>query len=178
MKTINDLSNEVLEIILYHLPPYRDLENCQLVCSRWAALVRNVRCTRNTFFQKAIEEGTRCWQTWNSKENQILPGLVSLQAPNHTLQGKNRKECISQKAPDISHALMVSYEDKLMVFGGCSYTSFADELHVYKIREGRWIHPKISTPWPPAMFGHSATIHGDRMVIFGGYHKTDRSCSI
>lgn len=33
--TIEDLPDEVLEFILGFLPPYKDLQNCMTVCSRW-----------------------------------------------------------------------------------------------------------------------------------------------
>ena len=32
---INDLPNELLVYILSLLPPYKDLENCMVVCKRW-----------------------------------------------------------------------------------------------------------------------------------------------
>ena len=36
----------------------------------------------------------------------------------------------------------------------------------------RWTHIRPnSSVKPPAMAGHSATIHGDLMVVFGGLHK-------
>lgn len=41
MTTIDDLPDEVLEFIINLLPPYRDVEHCQLVCKRWADLVRS-----------------------------------------------------------------------------------------------------------------------------------------
>lgn len=33
--SVNDLPDEVLEYILSLLPPYKDLEQCMLVCKRW-----------------------------------------------------------------------------------------------------------------------------------------------
>lgn len=33
--TIEDLPDEVLEFILGFLPPYKDLQNCMIVCKRW-----------------------------------------------------------------------------------------------------------------------------------------------
>lgn len=33
--TIEDLPDEVLEFILGLLPPYKDLQNCMVVCKRW-----------------------------------------------------------------------------------------------------------------------------------------------
>lgn len=33
--SVEDLPDEVLEFILRFLPPYKDLQNCMLVCKRW-----------------------------------------------------------------------------------------------------------------------------------------------
>lgn len=33
--SINDLPDEVLEYVLSLIPPYKDLEDCMLVCKRW-----------------------------------------------------------------------------------------------------------------------------------------------
>ncbi|GAB0097718.1 uncharacterized protein DMENIID0001_133840 [Sergentomyia squamirostris] len=206
--TIEDLPNEVLEMILNFLPPYKDLENCQLVCSHWAALVKNVRCRRDNFFRKSIQEGSLCWKMWPPDDNETPPrrnghsatifkgkmyifggeirmGRIKRISQNDlwafdlsTRQWEEYKVQNEKPSPKFDTS-MVSHEDKLIVFGGYLATPLllTDELHVYNLREKRWIHPEVSTPWPPAMFGHSATIHGDKMVIFGGYHKTDLSCS-
>lgn len=41
MVLINDLPDEVLEFIMSHLPPYKDLESCSLVCKRWNHIVQS-----------------------------------------------------------------------------------------------------------------------------------------
>lgn len=33
--SIHDLPDEVLEFIMGFLPPYKDLQNCMSVCTRW-----------------------------------------------------------------------------------------------------------------------------------------------
>lgn len=38
---INMLPDEMLEFILTYLPPYKDLENCSLVCKRWQEIVKS-----------------------------------------------------------------------------------------------------------------------------------------
>ncbi|KNC21710.1 hypothetical protein FF38_09339 [Lucilia cuprina] len=40
MYHINMLPDEMLEFILTYLPPYKDLENCSLVCKRWQDIVK------------------------------------------------------------------------------------------------------------------------------------------
>lgn len=42
MISINDLPNEILEYILCLLPPYKDLENCMVVCKRWHKIVQSM----------------------------------------------------------------------------------------------------------------------------------------
>lgn len=43
------------------------------------------------------------------------------------------------------------------------------EMHVYDIESNRWFNvSSFSATVPPAMAGHSATVHGNIMVIFGG----------
>ena len=78
-------------------------------------------------------------------------------------------------------ASMVRYEDTLVLFGGWTHPSLYplhqswklfSELHIYHITENRWA--LVSTEQdvkPPAMAGHSATVHGDKMIVFGGLHK-------
>lgn len=38
---INDLPDEVLEFIFSHMPPYKDLQSCALVCKRWTNVVKS-----------------------------------------------------------------------------------------------------------------------------------------
>lgn len=40
-KCIDDLPDEILEFIFGHMPPYKDLESCALVCKRWTTVVRS-----------------------------------------------------------------------------------------------------------------------------------------
>lgn len=40
-QNINELPDEVLEFIFSHMPPYKDLESCALVCKRWTNIVRS-----------------------------------------------------------------------------------------------------------------------------------------
>lgn len=78
-------------------------------------------------------------------------------------------------------ASMVSWGEKLVLFGGWRYPSLHppyqpwclfDELHYYDLKSNRW-----SAAWsltsPPPLAGHSASVHGDMMVIFGGYQIID-----
>lgn len=42
--TVEDLPDEVLEFILGFLPPYKDLQNCMVVCKRW------YNCAQSEFY--------------------------------------------------------------------------------------------------------------------------------
>ncbi|XP_028895288.2 uncharacterized protein LOC105210990 [Zeugodacus cucurbitae] len=78
-------------------------------------------------------------------------------------------------------ASIVCWGDQLVLFGGWRYPSLHppyqpwclfDELHFYDLNSNRWTL-RITLPSPPPMAGHSASVHGDRMVIFGGYQIAD-----
>ncbi|XP_049298796.1 F-box only protein 42 [Anopheles funestus] len=74
-------------------------------------------------------------------------------------------------------ASLVCHNDLLVLYGGWrhAYTPFhmctlIDELHVYNIVENRWtIHNQAYGP--PPMTGHSATVHHNQMILFGGYQN-------
>ncbi|GAB0093137.1 uncharacterized protein DMENIID0001_082060 [Sergentomyia squamirostris] len=84
---------------------------------------------------------------------------------------KTWEKCISRGARPTPRyrATMVAHEDRLILFGGLCQTHNFNDLYVYKIQEGQWINPEISSPWPPIMSGHTATVHGRQMVVFGGH---------
>ncbi|EDW60221.1 F-box only protein 42 [Drosophila virilis] len=78
-------------------------------------------------------------------------------------------------------ASMVAWRDKLVLFGGWRYPSLHppyqpwclfDELHYYDLPKDRWL-ARNSLPCPPPMAGHSASVHGNSMIVFGGYQIKD-----
>ncbi|XP_052872293.1 F-box only protein 42 [Anopheles cruzii] len=73
-------------------------------------------------------------------------------------------------------ASLVCHRDSLILFGGWRHPStvlhmytLIDDLHVYKIPENRWTIHNNPSYGPPPMTGHSATVHRNKMVLFGGY---------
>ena len=78
-------------------------------------------------------------------------------------------------------ASLVRTGDRLVLFGGWTHPSLYplhqswklfSELHVYHVSEARWaVVVSEEESGPPAMAGHSATVHRGRMVVFGGLHK-------
>ncbi|XP_050095130.1 F-box only protein 42 [Anopheles aquasalis] len=75
-------------------------------------------------------------------------------------------------------ASLVCHKDTLILFGGWRHAStvfhmytLIDDLHVYNIRENRWSIHNDPLYGPPPMTGHSATVHRNKMIMFGGYVK-------
>ncbi|XP_060066686.1 F-box only protein 42-like [Ylistrum balloti] len=75
---------------------------------------------------------------------------------------------------------MTVYKDSLVLFGGWSHPTpyplhqaarFFSELHMYKPETNRWYHITTMSPTSPKpTAGHSASVVGDTMVVFGGSH--------
>ncbi|KAL1124381.1 hypothetical protein AAG570_001010 [Ranatra chinensis] len=74
-------------------------------------------------------------------------------------------------------ASLVYYNSSLVLFGGWTHPSpyplhqawrTFNELHIYDIESNRWNCITNPTNAPPPMAGHSATVHGDSMIVFGG----------
>uniref|UniRef100_T1JLR5 F-box domain-containing protein n=1 Tax=Strigamia maritima TaxID=126957 RepID=T1JLR5_STRMM len=82
-------------------------------------------------------------------------------------------------------ATMVVYDDNLVLFGGWTHPSpyplhqawrLFNQLHIFSPMDNRWTLipnsvPATSRSQPPGMAGHSATVHGDLMVVFGGLQR-------
>ncbi|XP_046421538.1 F-box only protein 42 [Neodiprion fabricii] len=78
---------------------------------------------------------------------------------------------------------MLYYKKNLILFGGWSHPSpyplhqqwkLFNELHVYSIELNRWTAINALES-PPPRSAHSASIHGNLMVIFGGVCEGDSS---
>uniref|UniRef100_A0A6P7FJY5 F-box only protein 42 n=1 Tax=Diabrotica virgifera virgifera TaxID=50390 RepID=A0A6P7FJY5_DIAVI len=74
---------------------------------------------------------------------------------------------------------MIRHKDMLILFGGWAYPPsyplyqswhLFNELHIYDIKANRW-NSVTSLNTPPPIAGHSASIIGDWMVVFGGLQK-------
>lgn len=84
----------------------------------------------------------------------------------------------SYPSPKASSSL-IKYKDMLVLFGGWTYPPayplyqsrlLFNELHIYNITSNRW-HSLCIVDSPPPMAGHSATLVGEWMIIFGGLQK-------
>jgi len=76
-------------------------------------------------------------------------------------------------------ATLVRYKDSLFLYGGWAQSNSSpmhqvcqlfNELNIYRLKTNKWDH-EYTHPPPPAAAGHSATIHGDQMIVFGGIRK-------
>ncbi|KAI8122567.1 F-box only protein 42 [Lucilia cuprina] len=67
MYHINMLPDEMLEFILTYLPPYKDLENCSLVCKRWQDIVKNLIRRSRINLHKGLQDFRLCWQVFPNK---------------------------------------------------------------------------------------------------------------
>lgn len=75
---------------------------------------------------------------------------------------------------------LVQYKRKMILFGGWRQTTgmthqphlLFNELHVYDIDERRWM-VKNFTYGPNSIAAHSASVHGHKMVVFGGFSALD-----
>ncbi|XP_015589723.1 F-box only protein 42 [Cephus cinctus] len=85
-------------------------------------------------------------------------------------------------------ATMLYYKKSFVLFGGWTHPSpyplhqqlkQFNELHIYSIESNRWIAINV-LEGPPPTSAHSATIHGNLMVVFGGvangYSSNDVWC--
>lgn len=77
---------------------------------------------------------------------------------------------------------LVCYKDFLILLGGWRhpptfppYQSWRlfDELHAYNVTENRWMALNATPDGPPPVTGHSATVHNDCMIVFGGYTQQE-----
>ncbi|XP_055953761.1 F-box only protein 42-like isoform X2 [Argiope bruennichi] len=81
--------------------------------------------------------------------------------------------------PPKACATLVSHSDNLVLFGGWTHTApyplhqvwrVFNQIHIYNTTTNRWTQVTTASSCPP-MAGHSATVHGDVMVVFGGVQK-------
>ncbi|GAB0091588.1 uncharacterized protein DMENIID0001_064440 [Sergentomyia squamirostris] len=201
MTGINNLPNEILEIIFKSLPlkKVKDIVNYQLVCKRWVNLARYV--FKNTFaLKQALQKRNLYWEKWQSKNTVSPParhlhmttfhkntmfvfGGSALTLLNDLwafdMSTRQWRQCFSPESHPSPRpkawATIVCHEDCLIVFGGSFQGILFKDLHVYNLERNHWMHHEISSPWPPAMADHTATIHGRKMIIFGGNTQKDTS---
>eukprot|EP00026_Physarum_polycephalum_P007179 Phypoly_transcript_07236.p1 GENE.Phypoly_transcript_07236~~Phypoly_transcript_07236.p1 ORF type:complete len:476 (+),score=58.91 Phypoly_transcript_07236:50-1477(+) len=63
---------------------------------------------------------------------------------------------------------MVSYKNKLYMFGGHNGITATNELHIYDLVKNMWVEGSTSGTAPSPRFSHSAAIVNGKLYIFGG----------
>ncbi|XP_063241748.1 F-box only protein 42 isoform X2 [Bacillus rossius redtenbacheri] len=155
---IETLPDEILENILSYVAPYDDLQCCAAVSKRFYGIVKN-NCMY--VFGGCTPTGSTFNDLWCLNLN--------------TRQWERPLTVGSYPSPK-AYTTLVSHRQQLILFGGWTHPSpfplhqpwkLFNELHVYDVPSGRW--SSVATPLsPPALAGHSASMQGTLMVVFGG----------
>ncbi|TNN85554.1 F-box only protein 42 [Liparis tanakae] len=166
-RTMEELPEEVLEYILSFLSPYQEHKTAALVCKQWYRLIKGA-CYYDSNQSMYVFGG--CTQ---SSCNAAFNDLWRLDL--------NSKEWIrplasgSYPSPKAG-ATLVMHKDLLVLFGGWTRPSpyplhqperFFDEIHTYSPSKNWW-NCIVTTHGPPPMAGHSSSVIGNTMVVFGG----------
>ncbi|KAG7196701.1 hypothetical protein KM043_016031 [Ampulex compressa] len=187
---IDDLPDELLEYILSLVPPYKDLQECKLVSKRWCHITKNVIEHHKGHFHKSVAYGSLLWNPWPTDSRSSTIGKRHSHSActyNNSMTWVRLITMGNYPSPKAC-ATMLSYENSLILFGGWSHPSpyplhqpwkIFNELHIYSIELNKW--SAINTlETPPPTSAHSATIHGNFMVVFGGlrigYRSNDVWC--
>lgn len=211
---IDDLPDELLEYILGLIPPYKDLQECKVVCKRWYRATKNVIEHNEAHFQKSVAFGTLLWKSLPSthwvptigkrhshsaciynNSMYVFGGCTATWTTFNDLWQLDlgtrtwvRPITMGNYPSPKACATMLYYKESLILFGGWSHPSpyplhqqwkLFNELHVYSIESNKWT--AINTlETPPPTSAHSATIHNNLMVVFGGvsngYSSNDVWC--
>uniref|UniRef100_A0A8C8I641 F-box domain-containing protein n=1 Tax=Oncorhynchus tshawytscha TaxID=74940 RepID=A0A8C8I641_ONCTS len=165
--TMVELPEEVLEYILSFLSPYQEHKTAALVCKQWYRLIKGA-CYYDSNQSMYVFGG--CTQ---SSCNAAFNDLWRLDL--------NSKEWIrplasgSYPSPKAG-ATLVMYNNLLVLFGGWTRPSpyplhqperFFDEIHTYSPSKNWW-NCIVTTQGPLPMAGHSSSVIGSDMVVFGG----------
>ncbi|XP_014344012.1 F-box only protein 42 isoform X2 [Latimeria chalumnae] len=160
-RSMSELPEEVLEYILSFLSPYQEHKTAALVCKQWYRLIKGVAHQCYHGFIKAVQEGNIQWES----RTYPYPGTPITQRFSHS----------SYPSPKAGATLVV-YKDLLVLFGGWTRPSpyplhqperFFDEIHTYSPSKNWW-NCIVTTHGPPPMAGHSSSVIGDKMIVFGG----------
>ncbi|KAG6457566.1 hypothetical protein O3G_MSEX010388 [Manduca sexta] len=143
--TIEDLPDEVLEFILGFLPPYKDLQNCMIVCKRWYICAQNVLHNTSVKLLKAVGEFNIIWK--NVGPTDMVPTITKR----------------------FSHAACV-LENNMYIFGGCTTnsTSFND-LWRFDLSLRQWVRPLATGTYPVPKAYTSMVHYKDCLIVFGGW---------
>ncbi|KAG5835602.1 hypothetical protein ANANG_G00245730 [Anguilla anguilla] len=170
-RAMGELPEEVLEYILSFLSPYQEHKTAALVCKQWYRLIKGVAHQCYHGFLRAVQEGNIQWES----RTYPYPGTPITQRFSHSACYYDSNQSMVLPIPK-SRATLVMYRDLLVLFGGWTRPSpyplhqperFFDEIHTYSPSKNWW-NCIVTTHGPPPMAGHSSSVIGGTMVVFGG----------
>ena len=63
----------------------------------------------------------------------------------------------------------VLYNDQIVLFGGyINLTEVTNKVYYYLIKKSQWVNKCLNCKSPKPRVDHSASLHEDKMYIFGG----------
>ncbi|KAL6130317.1 hypothetical protein ACLB2K_068698 [Fragaria x ananassa] len=71
-------------------------------------------------------------------------------------------------APRYDHTAAVHAERYLLIFGGCSHSSFFSDLHVLELQAMEWSQPQVQGDLVAPRAGHAGITIGENWYIVGG----------
>lgn len=170
--TIEDLPDEVLEFILGFLPPYKDLQNCMIVCKRWY----NCSHSKLNFSHNAwmhYECDLKFYYTLYFLSDVLHKTSLKLikAVGEFNILWKNiaPTDMMPTITKRFSHAACV-LENNMYIFGGCTTnaTSFND-LWRFDLSIRQWVRPLATGTYPVPKAYTSMVHYKDCLIVFGGW---------
>jgi F-box protein 42 len=160
-RTVQALPEPVLEYILGHLSPYKDLLQCRLVCRNWVPVVdckysAAISVDGNiVYFTATISKLSRDFQACLAEGNLQWRHFDPLAGPS--IAGR------------YSHSAC-RVGSSLFVFGGCtaSFTTFND-LWRFDLTTRTWERPRALGGYPPPKSCATLVSYKRSLILFGGW---------
>jgi len=144
----SSVPNELTEQILSHLSLYGELQQAKLVCKTWHLIVLRIIVQKQRAFYDSVCNGTFHFETIPQR---------------------------SRIPPRYSHSSCV-VGSSMYVFGGCSSSNTAfNDVYELDLKEHKWSKLRLSGPPPPPKECVSMVVHGNKIILFGGWCLSPRS---
>lgn len=171
MININEFPDEILEFIMGHLPPYKDLQNCKLVCKRWHQIVHSKQ--RKIFLFRLFDIKKNHLPLGVKRHTQISfhKNLAEYKLYWKPLIVTNEIPSSSHLVPPqrFSHASVV-HQDSMYIFGGGSSTSTTfNDLWRFDLSKRQWVRLLSVGTYPSPKACSSMVYYKEKLVLFGGW---------
>lgn len=98
-----------------------------------------------------------------------------MRSAGHSLQWKTLESAGQRPSPRGGHSTVCA-ERNLIVFGGHAYVGdgkflYYNDVHLFDADENCWHDVHCKGRLPESRYGHSSTLVGNRMFVFGGKGK-------